>query len=180
MSTIIQALPTGTWKVDPTHSNVEFAVDYLVGTFRGTFTPFDVTLTVDENGEARLTGSALAENVQVKDENLETHLQSPDFFDTERAPQLGFESSSIRLEGDRITVEGTLTIRGESRPVTLTGTVTDQIEDYLGQQRVGLVLDTRVDRTNFGIDWNLALPSGKQALGNEVRIHTELYFVKAD
>jgi polyisoprenoid-binding protein YceI len=180
MSTVTQALPTGTWNVDPTHSNVEFAVDYLVGTFRGTFTPFGVTLTVDENGEARLTGSALAEHVQVKDQNLETHLQSPDFFDTERAPELRFESTSIRLEGDGVTVEGTLTIRGESRPVKLTGTFSDAIEDYLGQQRIGLVLDTTVDRTDFGINWNLPLPSGKQALGNEVRIHTELYFVKTD
>jgi polyisoprenoid-binding protein YceI len=97
MSTIEKTtiLPLGTWAADSAHSRVEFAVEYLVGTFRGSFTPFVATLTVDDDGEAKLEGSTAVEAVRVQDETLTAHLQSPDFFDAERAPQLFFDSAAI-------------------------------------------------------------------------------------
>jgi polyisoprenoid-binding protein YceI len=90
-----QALPAGTWNVDPVHSTVGFAVNYIVGTFNGSFSPVDVKLEVSEDGE-RLTGSAPVAGVKVQDENLEAHLQSPDFFDAERAPRITYESTAVR------------------------------------------------------------------------------------
>src|ERR671937_453931 len=90
-----QALPVGTWNVDPVHSQVGFAVDYMVGTFRGSFSPVEATLVVAEDGSATLTGSAPVSGITVQDENLTTHLQSPEFFDIERTPQVTFTSTSI-------------------------------------------------------------------------------------
>src|SRR3954469_10334379 len=91
------ALPAGTWSVDPVHSNVGFGVGYMAGTFTGTFSDFDADVT-----DGVLKGSAKVASVQVKDENLEAHLQSPDFFDAERHPELTFESKSIDADGEQL------------------------------------------------------------------------------
>jgi polyisoprenoid-binding protein YceI len=171
-------LPTGTWQLDPAHSHVGFAVEYMVGTFRGTFSPLEGKLEVSEDGTANLSGRARAESVQVQDENLEAHLQSPDFFDAERAPELTFEASDIRRDGDDLTVNGELTIRGATQPVELKGTIKDPINDPYGRERFGITLEGSVDRTSFGLNWNTPLPSGEPALANDVKLSAELYFVK--
>jgi len=180
MSTITeQALPTGTWNVDPVHSQVGFAVDYMVGTFRGGFSPVDATLEVGDDGSVRLTGSANVESIKVQDENLTTRLLSPDFFDAERSPTITFAADSARRTGDAVTIDGELTIKGHTEPVELTGTITDPIEDPYGRTRIGLTIATTVDRTTFGLDWNVPLPNGEPALANDVTLTAELYLAKA-
>jgi polyisoprenoid-binding protein YceI len=172
------SIPTGTWNVDPVHSQVAFAVEYMVGTFRGSFSPVEGALTVTEDGTSGLKGSASATSVKVQDENLVTHLLSPDFFDAERAPKITFAASRIDRHDDHVTVNGELTIKGVTQPVTLTGTIADPIEDAYGNDRLGLTLETTVDRTSFGLNWNLPLPNGKPALANDVKLTAELYLVK--
>jgi polyisoprenoid-binding protein YceI len=177
-STATGTLPAGTWQLDPVHSQVGFAVKYMVGTFRGSFSPVAATLAVAEDGSATLTGSARAENVKVQEPNLVAHLLSPDFFDAERAPELQFGSSDISVSGDHVVVAGDLTIKGSTRPVTLAGDVTEAITDPYGRERIGVTLAGAIDRTEFGITWNNPLPSGKSALANEVSLSAELYLVK--
>jgi polyisoprenoid-binding protein YceI len=181
MSTIAAtktALPTGTWNIDPVHSQVAFAVEYMIGTFRGSFSPVEGELTAADDGTAELTGSAAATSVKVQDENLGTHLLSPEFFDAERAPKITFSANDIVRDGDNVTVNGELTIKGSTQPVTLTGTIADPIEDAYGNDRIGLSLQTVVDRTKFGLNWNLPLPNGKPALANDVTLTADLYLVK--
>src|SRR5438128_4682717 len=101
-----QALPTGTWNVDPVHSQVGFAVDYVVGTFRGSFSPLEAQLDVAEDGSAILIGSVPVTGVRVQDENLSAHLQSPEFFDAERTPEIKFTSTEVRRTGDEISIAG--------------------------------------------------------------------------
>ncbi len=111
-------------------------------------------------------------------ENLSAHLQSPDFFDAERHPELGF-AAHIRLDGDgKVSADGELTIKGVTKPVAVTGTVTAPIADPYGNDRIGLNLITKIDRTDFRVDWNNPLPSGEPALANDVTILAELQFVK--
>jgi polyisoprenoid-binding protein YceI len=172
-------LPTGTWNVDPVHSQVGFAVDYMVGTFRGSFSPVEGTLAVAEDGAAELKGSAQAAGIKVQDENLSTHLLAPDFFDAERTPEIGFSATDVRREGDDVTINGELTIKGITQPVELAGTISDPVEHVDGKDRIGLILETIIDRTDFGLNWNLPLPNGKQALANDVALTAELYLVKA-
>jgi polyisoprenoid-binding protein YceI len=180
MSTITETqIPAGTWQVDATHSQVGFAVEYLAGTFRGTFSPVQATLAVDENGAAKLAGTAPVEGIKVQDENLQTHLLSPEFFDAERAPKVEFKASGIERSGNEVTVDGELTIKGITRPVELTGTITDPIVDGYGNDRIGITLETTIDRTQFDLNWNTPLPTGEPALGNDVTLTAELYFVKA-
>jgi polyisoprenoid-binding protein YceI len=172
------ALPTGTWNVDPVHSQVGFAVEYIIGTFRGSFSPVEGTLTVREDGAVELSGSTSATSVKVQDENLGTHLLSPEFFDAERAPVITFTAADVERDGDDVTVNGELTIKGIAKPVTLTGTIADPVEDAYGNDRVGLTLDTTIDRTDFGLNWNVPLPNGKPALANDVKLTAELYLVR--
>jgi polyisoprenoid-binding protein YceI len=173
------ALPIGTWQLDAAHSQVGFAVEYMVGTFRGTFSPVDGKFEVAEDGTATLSGRTEAASVKVQDENLEAHLQTPDFFDAERTPELAFAADEIVRDGDNVTVKGELTIRGVEQPIELHGTIADPITDPYGRERIGLKLEGTVDRTSFGLNWNNPLPSGEPALANDVSLSAELYFVKA-
>ena len=177
-STILTIAPAGTWSLDPVHSSVDFEVSYLAGTFKGGFDEIGAELTVD--GErATLEGSAKVASVDVKDENFSAHLQSPDFFDAERHPELRFTAEDIRLDGDgQVSVAGELTIKGVTQPVTVTGTVTTPMVDPYGNERIGLNLTTKIDRTDFGVDWNNPLPSGEPSLANDVTILAGLQFVK--
>jgi polyisoprenoid-binding protein YceI len=174
-----ETLPAGAWNVDPVHSQVGFAVDYVVGTFRGSFSPVDAKLEVADDGTATLAGTAPVSGVKVQDENLEAHLQSPDFFDAERAPEIAFRSTEIRRSGERVEIDGGLSIRGTTRPVTLAGTVGAAGVDPWGQERFNLTLATTLDRTEFGIDWNNPLPNGEPSLANDVTLTAELYLVRA-
>src|SRR2546423_3015728 len=164
MATLEQtkALPVGTWTVDSVHSELGFSVDYMAGTFRGTFSTFAA-----EAVDGKLKGTADVSTVQVKDPNLEAHLQGPDFFDAERYPQLTFESEEIERSGNEVTVRGEITIRGETRPIELTGTISDPIADPYGNERFGLKLEGLIDRTAFGVNWNNPLPTGEPALAHD-------------
>ena len=169
-----QALPTGTWQADVVHSTVGFAVPYMAGTVRGTFSDFDAGLS-----DGALRGSAEVASVQVKDPNLEAHLQSPEFFDAERFPQLSFEARDVSRSGNDLTIAGELTLKGHTEPVEITGQITDPAPDPYGGERLGLQLETTVDRTKFGLDWNNPLPSGDPALSNDVTIVVDLQLAKA-
>ncbi len=178
MSTISEsrtALPTGTWQVDPVHSTVGFSVKHMVvANFRGGFDTFSVTLD-----EAGLRGTVDVASVGVSEPNLNGHLLSPDFFDAERNPQLSFVSKAIRVDGDKLDIDGELTIKGTTKPVKITGTVSGPVtHPFDGSSRLGLELETVVDRTAFGLDWNAPLPTGGFAVGNDVKLVAELELVE--
>ena len=172
-TTETQAVPTGTWTVDKVHSDVAFGVDYMAGTFSGSFNDFDA-----EVKDGVLKGSAKVASVNVKDPNLEGHLQSPDFFDAERYPELTFESKTIERDGDNVKIDGQITIKGHTEPVEITGVVTDPIDDPYGGTRFGLKAEAKVDRDKFGVSWNNPLPNGEPALSNEVTITVDLQLSK--
>jgi polyisoprenoid-binding protein YceI len=168
-----QVLPSGTWQVDKIHSSIGFAVDYMAGTFHGTFSDFDAAVA-----DGVLNGSAKVASVQVKDENLAGHLQSPEFFDAQAHPDLSFTSNTISRDGDRVTIDGEITIKGHSKTAEITGEISDPIADSYGGERFGLALETTVDRDMFGVSWNNPLPSGEPALSKEVTITAELQLSK--
>jgi polyisoprenoid-binding protein YceI len=172
-TTDTQVVPAGTWTADKVHSDIAFAVDYLAGTFTGSFSEFDA-----EVSDGVLRGSAKVASVQVKEPNLAAHLQAPDFFDSERHPEITFESKDIRSEGDRVKIDGEITIKGHTEPVEIVGVITEPINDPYGGERFGLKLEAKVDRTTFGLSWNNPLPSGDPALADEVTLIVELQLSK--
>ena len=167
-------IPTGTWGLDPVHSSIGFAIRYSgIGTFRGTFSDYDAKLV-----DGRLEGTAKVTSVVVDDENLVGHLQTPDFFDAEQHPELRFVSNTIERDGDRVSIAGDLTLRGVTQPVEISGTVSGPLENAYGQQRLGFDVETTVNRHDFGISWNLQLPTGDPALADDVLITANLALVQ--
>jgi len=152
----------------------------VVATFRGRFENFDASLAVGDDGEAKLVGTVRADSIVVKDENLAGHLKSPDFFDTERYPEIGFVSTSIRRDGDELVVDGDLTIKGHTQRVEARGTITDPVVTLGDVEKVGLTLEAIVDRTAFGLNWNAPLPKGGVALANDVTLIVELELARQE
>ena len=169
------AVPTGTWQADTVHSKVAFEVPYAVATFSGEVTDFEATLA-----GGKLTGAARIASITVKDENLEAHLLSPEFFDAERHPEVTFATDAATRNGDTIEFDGTITIKGIARPVALRGTIVGPTVDHFGKTRLGLQLETTIDRTQFDMNWNMPLPSGEPALANEVTLRADLTLVSQE
>ena len=159
--------PAGTWSADPVHSHVSFEVAYAgTNVFRGGFDDYSASL---EDGV--LEGSAQVASVDVKDEQLSGHLQSPDFFDAERFPEISFRTSDLE--------HGELTIKGVTRPVGISASVSEPNVDPFGRERVGINLEATVDRNAFGVSWNAPNQGGGNYLGDDVTIKADLALVKS-
>ncbi len=170
----VQDRLAGQWNFNAVHSSADFSVKYLVAKFRGNFEELDASLH-----DGVLTGSVKIASVNVKDSNLIGHLQSPEFFDAEQHPELSFTSKILEIDDDTLTLDGELTIKGNTKPVHATGTVNGPTEDFMGNTRLGFTLETTINRSEFGVDWNADLPKGGKALSDEVTLIVELEFNQA-
>jgi polyisoprenoid-binding protein YceI len=170
MSTITttKTTPAGTWSADPVHSHVSFEIAYAgTNTFRGGFREYSVTLQ-----DGVLEGSAQVASVDVKDEQLNGHLLTPDFFDAERFPEISVRTSDLE--------HGELTIKGVTRPVAISSTVSEPNVDPFGRERVGITLEATVDRNAFGVSWNAPNQGGGNYLGDNVTIKADLALVRQE
>ena len=174
--------PPGTWAADPVHSQISFELAFAGGnTFRGGFRDFGAVL--DGGEQPTLAGSAKVASVDVKDEQLSGHLQTPDFFDAERHPEISFHATELRRVGDDGRVEGSgeLTIKGATHPIALSGVIaTAPAVDPFGRERLGLALEATIDRTDYGVSWNAPNQGGGDYLGNDVKLIAELALVRQD
>jgi polyisoprenoid-binding protein YceI len=174
-------LQAGEWSVDAAHSSVAFAVRHmLVATVRGRFQEFAGTLTV-EPGAISATGAVDAASIDTNDAVRDEHLRhSPDFFDVDRYPEIGFSSKRIeQLGARRLQIVGELTICGVSRELELDAQINDARRDRDGE-RIELVLRGELDRRDFGLVWNQAAETGGALLGNTVKLTIEISAVKGD
>jgi polyisoprenoid-binding protein YceI len=178
MSLTEQTLPTGTWQLDPVHSKASFAVKHAgLSTFRGSFQDLTAELT-DASGTPTLTGAVKVDSVEVPVDQLKGHLQGPDFFDAERSPEITFTASELAQQDEQLTVKGELTMRGVTKPVEAKGTIAGPAQYFDGNDRIAIELETVVDRTAYGINWNAPIPSGGNALADDVTITVELQLVR--
>jgi polyisoprenoid-binding protein YceI len=170
--------PAGTWAADPVHSNVSFEIGYAgVNTFRGSFREFTAALSGDS-----LEGTATVASVDVKDEQLNGHLQTPDFFDAQRFPEITFTATELTKADDgTLTGTGELTIKGVTRPIRLTGAIADApATDPFGRERLGLRLQATIDRNDYGVSWNAPNQSGGNYLADDVALFAELALVRQE
>jgi polyisoprenoid-binding protein YceI len=172
MSTTIQQVPAGIYTLDPVHSTFGFAVRHNgVSTFRGHFEQADAKL---EDGV--LVGIAQVESIKTPIPQLKDHLLSPEFFNAAETPTVTFRSNDIRIAEDgSVEVDGELTIRGVTKPITATGSFGSGI-GIAGGEVVGLDLEAAIDRRDYGLNWQAALPAGGYALAWDVtlQVHLEL------
>jgi polyisoprenoid-binding protein YceI len=175
-------IPAGTYRLDPVHSTASFAVKHMVvATFRGRFEDFDATLTVDEDGSKSLTGAVAVGSLEVKDENLQAHLGSPEFFDIERYPEIRFEASQVEIADDgSLKVAGDLTIKDQTHPLEATGTITGPVIALGDVTKLGMTLETVIDRAQYGLNWNAPLPKGGFAVADDVKLTVELELAREE
>ena len=181
MSTAVQPF-AGTYVGDPVHSSFGFAVEYSGrGKFRGTLDDVSATFTAGDDGLV-LEGAARVESISIRQpEMFRAHVLGPEFFDAENHPELTFRSTQVELAEDgRARIEGDLTIAGVTRPVTVAGTWTEPIPAAGGGLRGGLELSLKLDRRDFGFEWQTALPNGADALAYDVTLDVSLQLVQPE
>jgi polyisoprenoid-binding protein YceI len=174
-TTIAVGVPTGTYEIDPIHSSFGFAVGHNgVSRFRGQFESVAATLS-----DGVLTGSASVDSVKTPIPPLKDHLTGPEFFDAANAPTIDFRSSEIRVgEDGNAQIDGELTIRGVTKPVSATGRIVEGL-GLTGAEVVGVDLHAKIDRRDYGLNWQAPLPNGKNALDWDVTLDVQLEFTKA-
>jgi polyisoprenoid-binding protein YceI len=181
MTTAVQPF-TGTFQADPVHSTIGFGVKYAgAGTFRGNFADVTASLTAGDDG-ASLEGAAQVESISVQNPpQFRAHLLGAEFFDAEAHPEITFRSQGVELSDDgSARVEGELTIAGRTQNVTATGTWSEPVAAAGGVNRASLLVETTVDRRDFGIEWQMALPNGGDALGYDVTLEVNLALVQPE
>jgi polyisoprenoid-binding protein YceI len=173
-------IPTGVYNVDPAHSNVGFEVKHMgIATVRGTFHTFQGTVEA-RDGQLRLEGTVDVASIDTNEPNRDGHLKSPEFFDAERHPQISFHSTGAEASADgKLTLRGEITIKGVTKPITLTGAMAENGLDPWGKQRVGFEVEGTIDRREFGLTWNQTLPNGALLVSNEVRLLVSVSAVQA-
>ena len=172
-----------TWTLDPAHSQIEFAVKHMmVTTVRGQFRKFTTEVDFDEEHPERSSVVAHidASSIDTGMEARDAHLRSADFFDAENFPELTFRSTTIEARGDGYKIDGDLTIRGETRPVTLDAEIGGVVANMQGGRRAAFNATTRISRKAWGLTWNVALESGGFLVGDEIKITFDMAVLQAE
>ena len=181
MSTTTTIVPTGTWTADTAHSTIGFSVKHLgIATVRGSFGEFEGTLEVgDDLASAKVKGSAKVDSIDTSEPQRDAHLKSADFFDAENHPELTFESTSVReIDGETFEITGDLTMHGVTKPITLKAEVQGTETDPWGNERVGLEITGKLERSDWNMKFNQALGSGNLLVSDTVKLALDISAVK--
>lgn len=173
-------METTKWILDPSHSELTFKVKHLMITnVKGEFRKFNAEIAGDDFTKAKISASVDASSISTNDDNRDTHLKSPDFFDTSTYNEILFSSTSIKKNGNEdYKLNGLLTIKGISREVALAVEFGGINKDPWGNEKAGFALAGTISRKDWGLNWNAALETGGVLVSDEVKIGGELQFVK--
>jgi polyisoprenoid-binding protein YceI len=162
------------YNVDAAHSSVGFSVSHLVSKVKGSFKKFEGSFSFDaaKPEASKVTAEAFVASVDTNDAKRDTHLQSEDFFDAKKFPKFTFVSKKFTSNGDKkFKMAGDLTMRGVSKPVIFDVDFSGEGDDAWGNHRVGFDATTKVNRKDYGINWNKALDKGGFVVGDDVTIN---------
>ena len=180
-STSADTAPSPTvWKIDITHSELLFRVRHLVSRVTGTFTDWEGTIVADsgqwDRGQVQV--AVRTRSISTNNERRDNHLRSSDFFFADSIPEMTFRSTAVRVQGNAIELDGDLSIRGVTRPVTLAGEYLGFTAGQEGRHRIGFAVSTSVNRLDYGLAWNRAAEGGGLVLGDEVTIEVTIAAVR--
>lgn len=177
----VELPPAGTYTIDAAHSSVEFVVRHLLSKVRGRFTEFGGEILVGDGPEdSSVSVEIAADSVNTNQEMRDNHLKSGDFFLTKEHPTITFRSTAIRPTGEStFAMEGDLSIRGITKPVTLEGEFAGMGVNMQGTPVLGFSATTTIDREAWDITWNAALETGGVMLGKKVDIQIDVELLKA-
>ena len=172
------------WKIDLSHSQVTFSVRHMmISNAHGRFEKFDGEVNFNEADPTQSSVDITIDpaSINTRDEKRDGHLRSPDFFDAEGYPEITFQSTSIRpVDEDTFEIEGDLTIRAITRPVTLKAVLEGAATDPQGNERVGLSVRGEINRSDHDMKFNVALGGGNMLVSDRVKILLDISAVKVD
>jgi len=170
------------WAIDPTHSEIGFKVKHMMFTnVSGKFNTFNATIENDaEHFESsKISFSADVNSIDTNNGDRDNHLRSADFFDVEKFTTLSFVSTSVKkIDEGTFQINGDLTIKDVTAPVTLNAEYSGLMKDPWGNTKIGLSVDGKINRKDFGLTWNAALETGGVLVGEEIKLSSELQFAK--
>ena len=172
-----------TWKLDPSHSEVQFKVKHLmITTVTGYFETFDLEVVTETDEDfttsSKIEFTANIDTINTNNQQRDTHLKSADFFDAENHPQIKFVGKEYRADGDEGTMTGDLTIRGTTKTVTVNVEFGGKVVDPYGQTKAGFTVSGKISRKEFGLTWNAVTEAGQVVVSDEIKIHAEIQLVK--
>jgi polyisoprenoid-binding protein YceI len=177
VASAVMAAPADEYTSDAAHSSIEFSVKHMVITnVKGTFDIFEAVIMFDPENldQSSVEVSIDVASVNTRDEKRDEHLRSPDFFDAAKFPAITFKSSKISKKGDGYVAAGTLTIRGVSKEVELPFQLNGPITNPWGQVVMGIELDFKINRKDFGVNWSKTMDNGGLVVGDDVKIEINL------
>ena len=170
------------WKIDPAHSEIQFKVKHLmITTVTGYFRTFDLeveTETEDFNTAKRIEFTADIDSIDTNNQQRDTHLKSADFFDAENHRQLRFVGKKFESNGDEAILDGDLTIRGVTKPLTVKIELGGTVVDPYGQHKAGFTVSGKISRKEFGLVWNAVTEAGQVVVSDEIRILAEIQLIR--
>jgi polyisoprenoid-binding protein YceI len=171
-----------TWKLDPTHSEVQFKVKHLmITTVTGYFKTFSLevdTESDDFSTASRIEFAADVDSIDTNNQQRDTHLKSADFFNAEEHGQITFRGSRYENSGDSAKLHGDLTIRGISKPLTVNVEFGGIVVDPYGQTKAGFTVSGKISRKDFGLTWSAVTEAGQVVVGDEIKLLAEIQLVK--
>ncbi len=176
LAQIAPGLVAGTWTIDPSHSHLGFSVRHLmVSKVRGEFTRFEGSIDIaEEISESRVAATVDVASVNTRDEARDQHLRTSDFFAVDDHPEMSYRSTGLDRRGNEWILAGDLTLRGVTRPVELTVEFNGVQQDPWGGTRTGFSAETRINRKDFGVDWNAPIDGGGVVVGDKVTLTLEI------
>ncbi|MGK5551031.1 YceI family protein [Actinomadura kijaniata] len=179
-ATVAPDLTAGTWNIDAAHSEVTFSIRHLMTKVRGSFTEFSGAVQVAETlAESTATAEIKMASIDTRNADRDAHVRQADVLDVENHPTMTFATKGVRAEGGDYFVDGDLTIKGVTRPVSLAVEFHGVAEDPWGGVRAGFSASTTINRKDWGIEFNVPLKGDKALLGDKVDIQLEIQAVRA-
>ncbi|QQS29981.1 MAG: YceI family protein [Sphingobacteriales bacterium] len=171
-----------TYTIDPTHSEVSFKVKHLmISTVTGSFEQFDAKMSAEKENftDAQISFEADIESISTNNTQRDQHLKSPDFFDSENHPKMTFVSTSLVQKSDTdYLLNGDLTIRGVTKPVSLAVEYAGKMTDFYGNEKHGFEINGKLSRKEFGLQWNAVTEAGGVVVSDEVKLSVNVQFQK--
>ncbi|MEO8253343.1 MAG: YceI family protein [Flavobacterium sp.] len=175
-------MATTKWTIDTTHSEIGFKVKHMMFTnLSGQFESYEGTAVSEDDSfeNANFEFSADINSINTNNADRDNHLKSGEFFDGENHPKLTFKSTSFTKKGDEYELKGDLSLKGETKPVELAVEFSGILKDPWGNTKVGFTITGKINRKDWGLNWNSALETGGVLVGEEVKLNIELQFIKA-
>ncbi len=172
---------TTKWTLDPTHSEIGFKVKHLMITnVSGSFNTFNVEASAEDDTfkKASIVFTADIDSINTNNEQRDGHLKSPDFFDAANHPQLIIKADGLEGDGENRKLNGTLTMRGVTKPISLNVEFGGVAKDPWGNTKAGFTLSGVVNRKEFGLNWNAPVEAGGVLVSEDVKLHAEIQLVK--